>query len=159
MPDLSREVAQIFVGMGLVSVSSVALSLPRPTLTSASPLAPMPLALSLPRRTQRNELIAPPLPVFPRWLPRPALQSPLHLVLSQRSAKNQSRGTTIRPIIDRSSPDAVRTIYTYGFTGKSNSSASSRQPRPKRLTDAPESSKPRICRPPRLNSAKTRGSG
>ncbi|KAL7724281.1 hypothetical protein ACLKA6_013705 [Drosophila palustris] len=132
-------------------------ALPPLTRFCASP-PPMPLAHSSPRRPQRNELFAPPFLDSHQWLQRLALQSPLHLVLSQRSAKNQSRGTTRRPMIDRSSPDAVRTVDTYGFTGRFNSSASSRHPRPKRLTDAPESSKPRICRPPRLNSAKTRGS-
>ncbi|XP_041564830.1 uncharacterized protein LOC121467476 isoform X1 [Drosophila elegans] len=56
-----------------------------------------------------------------------------------------STGNLTRPIIDRSSPEAVRTADKYFWTGTSKASTSSLPPFPSRLTLAPVSNNPVSC--------------
>uniref|UniRef100_A0A6P4FP56 Uncharacterized protein LOC108053191 n=1 Tax=Drosophila rhopaloa TaxID=1041015 RepID=A0A6P4FP56_DRORH len=67
-------------------------------------------------------------------------------------------GSSTRPIIVRSSPDAVRTTDRYFWIGTSNASTSSLPPLPSRLTLAPVSNKPVSCWVRIRTSANGRGS-
>ncbi|XP_020808854.1 uncharacterized protein LOC110184603 isoform X2 [Drosophila serrata] len=79
-------------------------------------------------------------------------------------AKNRRRGmlpapgTLIRPMIDRSSPAAVRTTEKYLCTGTPNASTSCLLPFPSRLTLAPVSNSPVSCWPKIVIWAKGLGS-
>ncbi|XP_041630282.1 uncharacterized protein [Drosophila kikkawai] len=67
-------------------------------------------------------------------------------------------GSFNRPMIDRSSPAAVRTTEKYLWTGTPNASTSSLPPLPSRLTLAPVSNRPVSCWPKMVIPAKGLGS-
>nr|XP_036677540.1 uncharacterized protein LOC118878603 isoform X3 [Drosophila suzukii] len=101
-------------------------------------------------------------PPLPWRVSSPA--SPRRLELVRRLARSRLRstpfvpGSSKRPMMDRSSPEAVRTTEKCGWTVTPSASTSSRQPLPSTLTLAPVSNKPVSCLPKVSTSAKGRGS-
>ncbi|XP_044313065.1 uncharacterized protein LOC123037252 [Drosophila rhopaloa] len=73
-------------------------------------------------------------------------------------SSSSSSCSSTRPIIERSSPDAVRTTDRYFWIGTSNASTISLQPLPSRLTLAPVSNNPVSCWVRIRTSANGRGS-